>query len=208
MIDSVIASFDVSFDEPACPVPGLLDGTQRCVTASLGAEPMRMVTELLLVVGFQDLPDNLLKELIRPGWEPQRSELIALLLGDVDATNWRPAIAFMPQIVNDLVDFRHRHGVHSFRRDSRSHCTFVGIQLGVRPQVQQWVVELSVDILQRELSLAALLDDIQHGCGCSHLEYLTFLNIVVTCAASPCTWLSHVPWRGVTSAITISTPSP
>ena len=127
MIDSVIASFDVSFDEPACPVPGLLDGTQRCVTASLGAEPMRMVTELLLVVGFQDLPDNLLKELIRPGWEPQRSELIALLLGDVDATNWRPAIAFMPQIVNDLEDFCQRHCVGGFWCRSRSHGTIIGV---------------------------------------------------------------------------------
>ena len=104
------AGFYVSLYEPACPIPGLLDGTQRCVTASLGAEPVGMIAELLLVVGFQKLPDDLLKELIRPGREAQRSEL-AVLFGDVDAADWRPSVAFVPQIVNDLVDFRHRHRV-------------------------------------------------------------------------------------------------
>ncbi len=86
MIASVEAGFDVSFDEPARAVPGLLDDTQCCVTASLGTEPVGMIAELLLVVGFQELPDDLLKKLIRPGREAQWSEL-AVLLGDVDATD-------------------------------------------------------------------------------------------------------------------------
>ncbi len=96
MINSVVTSFYVSFYEPARAVPGLLNGTQRCVTAPFRAEPVRVGAELLLVVGFQELPDDLLKEFIRPGWETQRSELVALLLGDVNATNWCPAIPFMP----------------------------------------------------------------------------------------------------------------
>ena len=114
----------------------------------------------------------------------------------------------MPKIINDLLDFGHRHRVYGFLSRAFGHGAFVGVQLGVGSQVQVWIVELSVDILSWQFSLAAFLDDIQHRCGCSHHEYLTFLNIVVTCAASPCTWFSHVPWRGVTPAITISTPSP
>jgi hypothetical protein len=46
------------------------------------------------------------------------------------------------------VDFRHGHGVYGFRRGARRHCTFVGVQLGVGSQVQVWVVELSVDVLE------------------------------------------------------------
>ncbi len=64
MINSVKASFYVSFDEPSAAIPGLLDGTQRCVTASSRAKPMGMITELAIVVSFQNLSDDLLKQLV------------------------------------------------------------------------------------------------------------------------------------------------
>ena len=56
MIDAVETGFYVSFDEPARAIPGLLDGTECCVAASSRAKPMGMVTELAVVVGFQNVP--------------------------------------------------------------------------------------------------------------------------------------------------------
>ena len=136
-------------------------------------------------------PDHLLEQLVRPGGQAQWPELALLLFRDVDAAHWRPSIAFTPKIVNDPVDFRQCHRVYGFRSWSPGHGTFVGIQLGVGPQVQVWVVELSVEILEWEFALAAFLDDIQHGCGCSHHEYLTcseyrgHLRCFALCAAFP-----------------------
>ncbi len=100
----------------------------------------------------------------------------------------------MPKILNDLVDFRQCHRVYCFRCRALGHRTFVGVQFRVGSQVQFRIVELSVEILDWECSLPAFLDDIQHGCGCSHHEYLAFLNIVVTCAAWPCARPSRAPW--------------
>ena len=67
MINSVETRFYVSFDEPSAAIPGLLDGTQRCVATSPRAKPVGMITELAIVVGIQDLSDDLLEELVRPG---------------------------------------------------------------------------------------------------------------------------------------------
>lgn len=95
---------------------------------------------------------------------------------------------------SDPVDFRQCHRVYCFRCPTLRHCPLVGAQFRVSSQVQFRVVELSVEILNWEFSLPAFLDDIQHGCGCSHHEYLAFLNIVAICAALPWARFSRAPW--------------
>jgi hypothetical protein len=105
-----------------------------------------------------------------------------LLFRNVDAPHQRPARPFVPKIVDDLVDFRHGHGVYRFRCGAWRQCALVGVQLGVGPQVQVWVVELSVDVLEWQFALAALLDDIQHrlrlssSLGSPFVSLLGFIN--------------------------------
>src|SRR5262249_44444237 len=43
-------------------------------------------------------------------------------------------------------------------------------------------------------------------CGAPHLAYLTAPGHLATCATSPCTRLSRVPWWDVTLTSTIGTP--
>ncbi len=64
MINSVKTRFYVAFDEPAATIPGLLNGAECCMTASPRAKPMGMIAELAIVVSFQNLSDDLLKQLV------------------------------------------------------------------------------------------------------------------------------------------------
>lgn len=74
---------------------------------------MRVRTELRLVAGFEDEPYHFLKELIAPGRDAEWAQS-AVLLGHVDPSDRRPAIAFMTQCVNELFDLPERHGVYGF----------------------------------------------------------------------------------------------
>jgi len=40
-----------------------------------------------------------------------------------------------------------------------------------------WVIQLSVHVIQRELPLAAVLDNVQERFGCAHLAYLDVLSM-------------------------------
>src|SRR4051812_34242836 len=78
----------------------------------------------------------------------------------------------MTQSVDDSADLRQRHSVDGLRRGARCHCTGVAGDPSVGKQEQFGIEQLSINVLQRQSSPAAIVDDPQDGFGASHLAYL------------------------------------
>src|SRR3954465_14737478 len=78
----------------------------------------------------------------------------------------------MTQGVDDPADLRQRHPVDGLRRDARRHGTGVAGDPFVGKQEQFGIEQLSINVLQRQTSPAAIVDDPQDGFGASHLAYL------------------------------------
>ena len=74
------------------------------------------------------------------------------------------------------LDLLQGHPVHGLRRDAVRHGTVVPVDPAVRPEVQRRVVQLSIDVLQRQSPAATLSDDGQDRVGVPHLAYLTPLG--------------------------------
>ena len=89
MVDVVKASFDVSLNKPAGTVPGGGHLAQGGVTTPVGPKAEGVVGKLRLVVGFQNHPDDLLQQLVRPCWYAQGAGR-AVRLGNVDPSHRRP----------------------------------------------------------------------------------------------------------------------
>ena len=104
VVDVVEAPFDVSLDEPAGSRPGSCHLAQGGVTTPVGPKAVGMVGKLRLVVGFQNHPDDLLQQLVRPCWYAQGAGL-AVRLGNVDPSHRRPSESLITQGVDDAVDF-------------------------------------------------------------------------------------------------------
>src|SRR3989304_2487919 len=94
MVDVVKAPLDVSLDKPLCPCPPSSYLGQCRVAASSGAEAVGAVGELRLVVGFQDHPENLLEQLVRPRRDAERA-LLPARFGNAHPSCGRPPIALM-----------------------------------------------------------------------------------------------------------------
>ena len=105
MVDVVEAPLDVSLDEPADTGPVSDHLAQSGVAPPVGPEAVGMVGELRLVVGFQNHPDDLLKQLVRPRRYAQGAG-IAVRLGNVHPSHRRPSEPLVTKLVDDAVDFR------------------------------------------------------------------------------------------------------
>ena len=119
---------------------------------------MRMRAKLWLVVGLQDEPDRLLKQLVRPGRYTQRAQF-AVLLRYVDPSHWSPSKPFLAKLADEGFDFLERHGIYRFAGGPFGHGSLIGIQASVSHQVQGWIVQLSIDVFQRQSSFATFLND-------------------------------------------------
>src|SRR6266516_746504 len=113
------------------------------------AEPVGAVGELRLVVRLQDQAQHFLQQLVRPRRQPQRTLLGRSFLLDVGAPYRGPPITLLPERIDNRLD------------------------LAVGKQVQVPVEQAPVDPFQRQSSFAAFTNDLQYGCGISHLAYLT-----------------------------------
>jgi len=72
----------------------------------------------------------------------------------------------------ELLDFAEVHAIHGLAGGSSRHRPLVAVELPVGKQEQVRVEQASVDPLQRQFSPAAFTNDLQYGCGVSHLAYL------------------------------------
>src|SRR5258708_1189829 len=200
MIESIETSLDIAFNEPFGSCPGLFHLPQRGMTASVRTKPMRMRAKLWLVVGFQDEPDYLLQQLVRPGWYTQGTQF-AVLLRYVGPSHWGPSKPLLAKLTNECFDFLERHGIYSFAGYPFGHSSLVGIQASVGHQIQVWIVPFSIEVFQRQPSFATFMNDSQDRVGVPHLAYLLSSQDRMTCLPSPCKRLSR-------SRITMEAPSP
>src|SRR6266704_3005544 len=119
---------------------------------------MREGAKLRLVIRLKNEADHFLQELVTPGGQAQGAEF-PVLFGDVGASNWRPAVSFMTKVVNEFLDFRHRHPVHRFRCRSWCHGAFIRIEASIGHQIQPWIVELSIHVFPWQSLLATFSND-------------------------------------------------
>jgi hypothetical protein len=101
-----------------------------------------------------------------------------------------------------------RHAVRGLPGDPGRHRTGVGVDAPVSQQIQLRVEQLPIQSFDRQSFLTAPSDDVQHRLGALHYAYLPALDLVTTCAPSPCSRLSRPPRQVVTPATTTGTPSP
>src|SRR5712691_1446040 len=127
MVQAVKALRDITFDEPGCAVPRAVDLAQRGVAPVAWSESVRVWRELRLVVGLQNHPDNLLKQLVCPRRNAQGASL-PIGFGNIDPPNRRPSVTLMTHIVNESVDFRQRHSVHGVSRYATRERTVVTVE--------------------------------------------------------------------------------
>ena len=78
---------------------------------------------------------------------------------DVDAPHWRPQVSLMTQGVDHPANLRQRHPVDGLRRDARRHGTGVAGDPSVGKQEQFGIQRLLINVLQRQSSPAAIVDD-------------------------------------------------
>jgi hypothetical protein len=135
------------------------------------------VGELRLVVGLQQQPDDLLEQLVRPGWQPQRALLRGVLLLDVSAPHRGPPVALRLERPDDRLDLAEGHAVHGLARGPGRHRARVPVDLPVGEQEQVRVEQAPVKTFQRQSSPSAITSDLKYGCGVSHLAYLTVVLI-------------------------------
>ncbi len=191
MIQIIEALSDIALDEPGCTFPGVVDLREGSVAPSGSTKSVGMDTELGFIVRFQNESDNLLQQFVRPTRKPERASLRRVLLLDIDASDWRPAIAFSTEACDDRIDFRQGHAIHRFGGASRRHCAMVAVDPAIRLEVQVTIEQESIDTFHRQSSSATFADDTQNSCGVSHLAYLSILRIRNTCHPSPGTRLSR-----------------
>ncbi len=173
MVQRIETSRDVAFHEPLRANPAVIDLVQRSMTTPGRAKAMRGRAELRLVIGLQDEAHCFLQQLVRPSRETEWTLLHRAFLLNVDAPYRQPSVCLMTQGVNDPADFCQRHPVDGFRRNTRCHRTSVTGDFTVGKQEELRVEQLSIDVLQRQSSPAAVVDDSQDGFGVSHLAYLS-----------------------------------
>ena len=137
---------------------------------------MREVGELRLVVRFQNGADHVLQELIRPRRYAERPRF-PILFRDVNSTHRGPSITFISKLIDNPVDFPHRHSIHGFGCHPLGHGPVVTIEPTVGVKEQLRFEQLSIDISQRQPSPTALLDDVKYRFGVTHLAHLPVLYI-------------------------------
>ena len=104
VVDVVEAPFDIPFDKPADTGPVCNHVAQGGVAPPVGPKAVGMVGELRFVVGFQNHPDDLLQQLVRPRRYAQGTGS-PIWFGKVDPSHWRPPEPLITKLVDDAVDF-------------------------------------------------------------------------------------------------------
>src|ERR671917_2938290 len=103
MIEPVETLGDIRFDEPGGPGPGAGDLLQRGVAAFAGAETVRPLGELWLVVCLQQETDYFADEFVRPGRQAERPGF-AVLFRDVDPLHRAESVALVAHRIGDASD--------------------------------------------------------------------------------------------------------
>ena len=103
MVEPVETLGDIRFDEPGGPGPGVDYLPQRGVTALSGAETVRPVGELWLVVRLQQETNYFADEFVRSGRQAERPEF-AVLFRDVDSFHRPESVALVAHRINDASD--------------------------------------------------------------------------------------------------------
>jgi len=89
-----------------------------------------MRTELGVVIGVQDQPDDFRQEFVAPDGEPKRA-LFPVPLGYVDSACWLPLIPFRAQRADDVLYLLQRHGINGFRSDPFGGRTSIAVNLAI-----------------------------------------------------------------------------
>lgn len=171
MIDVVKALLDIPLDEPLRPLPNPVDGPQGGVTPTTGPETVRVFAELRLVVGFQDGSHHLLQQFVRPRRDAEGS-CLPIGLGNVDPPNRGPSETLVSNRFDDRSDLLQGHPIHGLVRRAFGHRTLVAVDATIGTEVEVWVIEPSIDILQVQSFPASLLNDRQRRFGVLHVAYL------------------------------------
>src|SRR5262249_8846237 len=171
MVDVVVASLDVTLDEPLHAFPGLVDPVQRGMATASWPETVREVGELRLVVGVQQATHDLLQQLVRPRRDAEGTHL-PVGLRDIRPPHRGPPKAFMTYEVDEVFDLSHGHSVSGLLRHPLRHRPIITIDACVCFQVQRGVEELTIYVLQVQSSLATIPDDIQYDFSLTHHAHL------------------------------------
>src|SRR5260370_23401617 len=146
MVELIKALSNISLQKPPRSFPGLPDFTEGCMTSPIRTEPVRAGAHLRFIVCLQDESHDFLEEFIRPGRQAQRAKF-AIPFWDENPLYWCPSVAFIAQIINDRLNFLDGHSVYCLFGTSWRHGSIIGIQTPIGPQIQIWIVQLSIDVL-------------------------------------------------------------
>jgi hypothetical protein len=116
MVERVEALSDISLHHPLCAYPPVVDLRERGMAPSRLSKSVGTGTELRLVVGAEDQPQNFLQQFVRETRQSQGTVLLRVTFLDVDAPDGSPVVAFISQSFDDRCNFRHRHAVNGFLR--------------------------------------------------------------------------------------------
>src|SRR5579883_1262373 len=158
VIKRVKTLFYVALDEPFGACPSMPDRAECAVTSPLRPKPVRMTAHLRFVVGFKDEAYYFLQEFICPCWDTKRAQF-SIFLWNMRSPHWCPLKPFITKIINELFNFLLGHAIHGFVCCPFGHRPIIGVKAGVRSQVQHRIVELSINVFQRQSSFATFSDD-------------------------------------------------
>src|SRR5947209_8034975 len=96
----------IALDIPRHSGPALINVLESSMASSLWTKAMRVIGEARLKVSVQDETNGFLQQLIRPGGQTQCALLAAIALGNVDAPDRVPLIAFLAERIDDGINFR------------------------------------------------------------------------------------------------------
>lgn len=95
-----------------------------------------------------------------------------MAFGNIDSPHRGPSPAFLAQRLDERGDVLLGHRIHGFVRHPWGRCPGILVNPGIGPQVEGWIEPLSRHVIQRQAAFAAVVDDVQHRFGGSHLTYL------------------------------------
>src|SRR6266516_2299178 len=106
MGQTIEASRYIALDIPRHSSPTFINVLESCMASSLWTKAMRVIGEARLEVSVQDETNCFLQQLIRPSGQAQSALLGTIPLGNVDAPDRVPLIAFLAERIDDGINFR------------------------------------------------------------------------------------------------------
>src|SRR5437588_126427 len=111
---AIEARFDVAFNEPIYPMPGIGNLPESRMTPPSRSKSVREVAEGRFKVPFKDESNNLLKQFVRPRGHTEWAFLGRDFLLGVDPPGGCPAIPFQAECFDHGIYFPQRHLIHRF----------------------------------------------------------------------------------------------